>query len=150
MLKPLKIKQTMREDDTKHQTDDTLFKPKYGRNEARDTQRSRIFDTIVAHCYAHAEFQTAWYNYLNEYLLFPFQADIAVKVNHSGEVATKTIDIMALADEASCLDDIFVKAETGGEYAYFFVSILDLQNIQGSESTRQSIADWQFWCSDYF
>ena len=50
----------MREDDAKHQTDETFFKPKYGRNEARDRQRSRIFDTIVAHCYTHAEFQAAW------------------------------------------------------------------------------------------
>lgn len=133
-----------------NKSDDTIFKPKYGRDDQREAQRDRIFDEIVVDCYQYSEFQKAWYHYLDEYIMFPFQADVSVKINNSGEQTIKTIDILAIADEADCVQDILVKAETGGEYDYFYVSLLILHNIRGSESTRQAVGDWQYWCSDYF
>lgn len=133
-----------------NKSDDTLFKPKYGRNDEREAQRDRIFDEIVVDCYQYSEFQKAWYHYLDEYIMFPFQAEVPVKINNSGEYTLKTIDVLALADESACAKDIFVKAETSGEYEYFYLPITVLQNIKGSESTKQAIGDWQYWCSDYF
>lgn len=130
--------------------DDTIFRPQYGRNDAREDQRDRIFDEIVVGCYQLSEFQKAWYHYLDEYIMFPFQADISVKINNSGEFTTKTIDILSLVDEAYCTNDILVKAETWGEYDYFYLPLTDLQNVRGSESTKQAIEDWQYWRSDYF
>ena len=140
----------MQENEINNDSKDTLFKPKYGRNEMREMQRNRIFDEIVAHCYTKSEFYAAWHKYLNECLIFPFQADIAIKVNNSGEKAVKIIDILELTAEESSEGDIRAKAETAGEYAYFYVSLLALQNVQGSKSTRQAIDDWQYWNSDYF
>ena len=140
----------MASDKTTKQPDNSLFKPKYGRNDQRDDQRDRIFDEIIVDCYEQSEFQKAWYHYLDEYIMFPFQADVSVKINNSGEYKMKTIDILALVDEVHCSYDMFVKAETWGEYEYFYVSLVDLQNIRGSESTKQAIGDWQYWCSDYF
>lgn len=137
-------------DKTQNQTDKDLFKPKYGRNDEREDQRDRIFDEIIVDCYQHSEFQKAWYHYLDEYIMFPFQADVSVKINNSGEYKMKTIDILSLLDEVHCSYDMIVKAETWGEYDYFYVSLVDLQNIRGSESTKQAIGDWQYWCSDYF
>lgn len=140
----------MQENEIDKNSKDTLFKPKYGRNEMREMQRNRIFDEIVAHCYTRLEFYAAWHKYLNECLIFPFQADIDIKINNSGKKAVKTIDILELAEEESYEGDIRAKVETAGEYAYFYVSLLALQNVQGSKSTRQAIDDWQYWNSDYF
>ena len=129
---------------------DDIFKPKFGRDKEREAQRDRIFTDIVADCFTTADFQKAWYKYLNEFLIFPFQADIAVKINNTGEKAIKTVDILSLADETACFQDMLVKAETMGEYDYFFLPFWALTNIKGSESTRQAVEDWQFWQSDYF
>ncbi len=140
----------MASDKTTHQPEEDIFRPKYGRDRERDLQRKRIFDEIIVDCYKHSEFQKAWYRYLNNNIFGPFEADVFVRINNSGEYKMKTIDILALADEVYCTHDMFVKAETWGEYDYFYVSLVALQNIQGSESTKQAIGDWQYWRSDYF
>jgi hypothetical protein len=137
-------------DKTKNQPDETIFRPKYGRDDQRYYQRKRIFEEIIVDCYQLSDFQKAWYHYLDEYIMFPFQADVLVRINNSGEYKIKTIDILALADEAYCAKDMFVKAETWGEYEYFYLPLSVLQNIQGAESTKQAIGDWQYWWSDYF
>ena len=127
-----------------------VFKPNLRDNSVRDAQRNRIFDEIVAQCYTKIEFQMAWYRYLSHNLVFPFQADILVKIKNSNEIVTKSIDILALADEDACMDDILVKGETAGEYDYFYLSLLILRNIQSNGATQQAIDDWQYWNSDYF
>ena len=129
--------------------DPNHFRPIYGRDDARDDQRNRIFKEITAGCYQLSEFQKAWYFYLDEYIMFPFEADIHVKTHNSGEIKVKTIAILSLIDEAYCATDILVKATTGGENEHFYLPLTDLHNIRGGESTKQPLGDCQYWRSDY-
>ncbi len=99
---------------------------------------------ILVDCYDDYEAASAWQQYLEETLEFPFTATAQLK-RRGGTTETKSVTIVGIPDNGNrYLDrDFNVQMEQGGYVVP--VAWSALSDIQASDKTQEALAVWAFW-----
>ncbi len=99
---------------------------------------------ILVDCYDDYEAATAWQQYLEETLEFPFTATAQLK-KRGGTTETKPVTIVGIPDNGQrYLDHDFNLQMEQGDYVVS-VAWSALSNIQASDETQEALAVWAFW-----
>ena len=107
------------------------------------TREQRIEDEIVVDAYGPEERAMGWYYYLEDKIRFPFRARCAASKVVSPLKKGETVEVLRLAPEEACADDMLVLIRWGARKVA--VPLSQLTAIEENESTDQAIADWQYW-----
>ncbi|MFN8672101.1 MAG: calcium-binding protein [Candidatus Sericytochromatia bacterium] len=99
-------------------------------------REEKIESEILADCYNSHDQLLAWYDYLQEYLAFPFEATLkdGTKVN--------VIDMTPLyqcEEEKAMLVEIDRNGEITSE------SLFEVDKAISDERTKEALKDWAFW-----
>ena len=110
----------------------------------RDPVREeRIQDEIVVDAYGPEEQAMGWYYYLEEKIRFPFRAKCIVAKVVSPLRKGEAVEVKRLAPEDACSSDMLVLIRWQGRQ--LAVPLSQLEAIDAEESTREALADWQYW-----
>ncbi|MEM6822733.1 MAG: calcium-binding protein [Verrucomicrobiota bacterium] len=97
---------------------------------------------VIVDCYNETEQAMGWYYYLQDHLLFPFEACIIddPDLPFSGAKVT----VIALASEEACSNGIYIIAKNKSDCKM----ILQLEHIRSDElekDTPNPISLWKYW-----
>ena len=106
-------------------------------------REERIQDEIVVDAYGPEEQAMGWYYYLEEKIRFPFRAKCTVAKVVSPLRKGEAVEVKRLAPEDACSSDMLVLIRWQGRQ--LAVPLSQLEAIDAEESTREALADWQYW-----
>jgi hypothetical protein len=114
--------------------------PNVTRDEARE---QRIAMEAVIDAYDEEERAMGWYYYLEDKLIFPFQARCVVARNTSPLSEGDNVKVVGMAPAAECMHEAFVEIQwLGKELA---VPLAQLEAIGAAHDTQEGIEDWHYW-----
>jgi hypothetical protein len=106
-------------------------------------REDRIHNEAIADANGPEEQVMGWYYYLEDKILFPFQAKcIAAKVVsplRKGE----TVEVHGMAPEDACSADMLVLIHWHGRT--MAVPLSQLVVIDPDQSTAEAVGDWHYW-----
>jgi hypothetical protein len=108
-------------------------------------REARIRDEIIVDAHAGSEQAMGWYYYLEGMLHFPFEAQCIIKRETSPLRKGETVTVLAMAPEAECEHEMFVRIRWQGRS--FGVPLIQLKGKKADARTRQAIEDWHYWVS---
>jgi hypothetical protein len=110
----------------------------------RDEEREyRISDEAIVDAYGPEEQALGWYYYLEEKIIFPFDAKCIQERGISPLQIDETVKVIGMPDEYDCMVEMFVKIEWSGRS--FGVPLAQLKGINIDSETEEAIADWHYW-----
>jgi len=107
------------------------------------TIEDRISMEIVVDAYNEAERAMGWYYYLEDKLVFPFEAKCIATRATSPLVIGEKVEVKKMAPEAECEHAILVMISW--QRRSLAVHLDQLKPSSANNETLQAIADWQYW-----
>ena len=107
------------------------------------TREARIHDDIIVDAREGSEQAMGWYYYLENTLNFPFEARCITERGISPLRKGETVTVLAMAAEAECEHEMFVRIEWRGRV--FGVPLIQLKGKKIDARARQAIEDWHYW-----
>lgn len=115
-----------------------MAKPK--RNRLRE---ERIHNEVIVDAYGPEEQALGWYYYLENKISFPLSARCIAAKMVSPLRKGETVEVLRLAPEDACADDMLVLIRWHGRSVA--VPLSQLVAIDADESTIEAIGDWHYW-----
>jgi hypothetical protein len=115
-----------------------VAKPK--RNRLRE---ERIHNEVIVDAYGPEEQALGWYYYLENKISFPLSARCIAAKMVSPLRKGETVEVLRLAPEDACADDMLVLIRWHGRSVA--VPLSQLVAIDADESTIEAIGDWHYW-----
>lgn len=110
----------------------------------KDAEREyRIEMEIVVDAYDEYERAFGWYYYLDENLHFPFGATCICKRIISPLRVKDEVEVISMAPEDECKNEIFVVIKWGKEG--LAVPLSQLKPFAVDSQTKQATEDWHYW-----
>lgn len=103
-----------------------------------DTREERIAGEVLADADTDEERATAWYNYLDTKITFPFQALLE---------GDEEVEVVSLSVEEDCLDEMKMEVrhlDSFGEDP-FTVLAIELEPLDADDDSAEAVEDWQYW-----
>ena len=107
------------------------------------TRENRIHEQIIVDANGPEEQAMGWYYYLEDKILFPFQAQCIASKPTSPLRKGELVEVRRLASEDTCNSDMLVMIRWQGRN--MAVPLSQLKAARVDESTRQAIEDWHYW-----
>jgi len=111
-----------------------------------EVREERITMEIVVDCYGEDETWSGWWNYLDDKLAFPFQAECIRPRRGSPLKVGERVTVTGMFDDdeaaGSRAEMQVVIAWQGRTLA---VPLAQLIGVEVSEKTAEAIADWHYW-----
>ncbi|HEX3472834.1 MAG TPA: calcium-binding protein [Silvibacterium sp.] len=107
------------------------------------TRENRIHEQIIVDANGPEEQAMGWYYYLEDKILFPFQAQCIASKPTSPLRKGELVEVRRLASEDTCNSDMLVMIRWQGRNMAVPLSQLKAAGVD--ESTRQAIEDWHYW-----
>lgn len=119
-------------------------------------RREKIDMELICDCYNDEEIFRGWESYMDEKIVYPFEAKIikasSSKIPVGGIVLVTYVDCIDLfgtvdwlKDSSHTIDDVEVQWNDEG----YYVNIEDLEPVNKNISTIEAIKDWNFWLEKY-
>ncbi len=106
-------------------------------------REDRIENEAIVDAYGSEEKAMSWYYYLEGKLMFPFEARCIGSTATSPLRKGETVQVLHLAKEAACENDMLVQIRWQGRKTA--VPLSQLAAINPDESTAEAIGDWHYW-----
>ncbi|BAY65073.1 hypothetical protein NIES22_51750 [Calothrix brevissima NIES-22] len=115
--------------------------------EQDQTREQRIKTEIIADAEDKEDRAMAWYYYLEEALIFPFNAKWTKKSRKSTTPQEKQVEVLGMAPDDECLKDMIVEVAVinGKEDDVYSAKLSEIEAIDADEDTLEALADWQYW-----
>ena len=107
------------------------------------TREHRIEEEIVVDAYNSDEKALSWYYYLQEKLVFPFNAKCVTPRATLPLKKGEKLEVLTLAPEDDCMGDMFVLVRVAGRK--LGVPLAQLEVLEAKGNTREAVEDWQYW-----
>ena len=114
--------------------------PRIERDEERE---NRISMEAIVDAYGSEEQAMGWYYYLDDKILFPFEAQCIRERKTSPLRVGENVQVVGMVLENDCLNEMFVEIEWSGRT--FGVPLSQLKGIEVDENTEEAISDWHYW-----
>ena len=105
-------------------------------------REERIAMEIVVDAYTPQEVALGWYGYLENTLEFPFPA-IWLNNRRTEPPQGETVEVVGMADEEDCGQEIFVEIAYDGDMLSAPLSYIEAP--EADVDTQQAIYDWHYW-----
>jgi hypothetical protein len=110
-----------------------------------NAREERIAMEIVVDAYGEEERAMGWYYYLDDKIVFPFNAECFSADNRSPLVVGEKVTVSRMGNEASCIDGQDMYAEISWNNRVFSVPLAQLKPLDADEDTIEAISDWHYW-----
>jgi hypothetical protein len=110
---------------------------------ASEDRENRIIDEILIDAYAPEEWAVEWYSYLQEKLIFPFEAECIATRTTSPLRKGEVVKVLGLAAEEDCRSQMLVLIQFGGRT--MGVPLAQLDPIGVDAEGCQALDDWRYW-----
>ena len=114
--------------------------PRIERDEERE---NRISMEAIVDAYGSEEQAMGWYYYLDDKILFPFEAQCIRERKTSPLRVGENVQVVGMVLENDCLNEMFVEIEWSSRT--FGVPLSQLKGIEVDENTEEAISDWHYW-----
>ena len=111
----------------------------------QDDREKRIILEIVVDAYNEEERAMGWYYYLEDVIRFPFAARCNKRRPTSPLKVTDNVQVLSMADEDTCINEMFVNISW--DNGILTVPLSQLDPIDVDDKTTQAIEDWHYWIS---
>lgn len=108
-----------------------------------DEREERIDNEIIVDTYGPEERAMGWYNYLNDNMQFPFQAQCIASYTTSPLEPGDKVEVVGLASDDECERDMLVLIRWKSRK--LAVPLSQLEGVQVGEETEQAMGDWRYW-----
>jgi len=108
-------------------------------------REERIHEEAIVDAHGAEEKAMSWYYYLEGKLSFPFQACCFVNRVVSPLKKGETVEVIRMAPENVCLNDMLVRIRWQGRN--LAVPLSQLIAIDPDEETAEAIGDWHYWAA---
>lgn len=113
------------------------------RVELDESREHRITFEIIVDAYNEEEQAMGWYCYLEDRLVFPFQARCVSDRRISPLRVAEVVEVTRMAPEEDCFHEMFVEVRWQGRT--LGVPLSQLEGIALGDEARQAIEDWHYW-----
>lgn len=103
-----------------------------------DLREERIAGEVLVDTDTDEDRATAWYQYLEGKITFPFQAILE---------GDEEVEVISLAVEEDCLDEMKMEVrhiDSFGEDPFTALAI-ELEPLDADDDSTEAIEDWQYW-----
>lgn len=115
-------------------------------------REGRIYSEIIVDAYGDEEIATSWYYYLEEQLLFPFDAMVYTHrkfypgTNTSSDCSSR-VHLLRLASLERCgMHQIWTMGILSvGEEVPLHFFLYDVHAVEPNEQRVQALSDWMYW-----
>lgn len=107
----------------------------------------RLDHEILVDCYDDYEAATAWQQYFEETLEFPFTATARLK-KRGGFEESKTVTVVGIPDNGQRYLDHEFNIDIDNEGYIVKIPFESLSDIQASEETLEALEVWAFWVGE--
>jgi hypothetical protein len=111
----------------------------------KDAKREhRITYEVVVDCYGPEEQAMGWYYYLQDKMVFPFEATCIAERAISPLRKDDLVEVVEMAPEDECQHEMFVGIRS--ERRPLAVPLSQLKPISPTApQTKEAVADWHYW-----
>lgn len=109
----------------------------------QDDREERIIMEIVVDAYDEQERAMGWYYYLDDLIQFPFAAKCNTHRPTSLLKVADSVQVLGMADEDTCLNEMFVNISW--DDGTLSVPLSQLDPVDANDKTIQAIGDWHYW-----
>ena len=106
-------------------------------------REERIQNEIIVDCYGEYEQAAGWHCYLDDMLMFPFEAECIGARSISPLKKGEHVRVIRMADQNDCLSEMFVMVEFMERT--FGVPLAQLKPIKVGAQTQEAVEDWHYW-----
>ena len=111
--------------------------------ERDESREHRIEFEIIVDAYSEEEQALGWYYYLQDRLIFPFQARCISVRRISPLRVGEVVQVTGMASEEDCMHEMFVEVRWQGRTCG--TPLTQLEGISLQDEARQAIKDWHYW-----
>ena len=110
--------------------------------ELDEIRENRIANEAVVDAYEEEEIAMGWYYYLQDRLVFPFQARWG-----SRKSSDRTVTVLEMSTEDDCLNDMYVEVlyKEANLEDVFSARLSEIHPVDADLATIEAIADWHYW-----
>jgi hypothetical protein len=112
-------------------------------DEERD---KRIRTEVIVDAYTPDEQALSWYYYLEDKMMFPFQARCIEERTISPLEDGEEVRVVGMTDGKDCMSEMFVRIEWMNRE--FGVPLTQLELIDVDSETQEAVADRHYWSGD--
>ena len=98
---------------------------------------------VVVDAYGEEERAMGWYTYLDDNLVFPFQARCIAERRTSPVQRGEVVEVTDMAPAEDCEHDMLVDVQWQGRR--LAVPLSQLEGIAVDEAAQEAIGDWHYW-----
>lgn len=113
------------------------------REDMSEERENRIKMEIIVDAYTRDEQAMGWYAYLNDTLVFPFEARCIEEREVSPLDEGETVHVVGMPSIEPSLRQQFVTVEWNDHE--LGVPLSQLQPVGASSDTKEAIGDWHYW-----
>ncbi len=114
-----------------------------GKIKKDEKREDRIEMVVVVDAHNEEERAMAWYYYLQDNIMFPFDAICIEELKISPLKKDEKVVVADIASEEDCLKRILVEIEW--EDKFFLVPLEQLEPLDVDDETLEVIEDWKYW-----
>jgi Calcium binding len=108
-----------------------------------DAREHRIDMKVIVDAYDEQERAMGWYYYLQDKIVFPFQARCITEKRSSPLQQGEVVEVTGMAPEKDNEHDMLVDVQWQGRR--LAVPLSQLEGIDVDEATQEAIGDWHYW-----
>jgi Calcium binding len=108
-----------------------------------DAREHRIDMEVIVDAYDEQERAMGWYYYLQDKIVFPFQARCIAEKRSSPLQRGEVVEVTGMAPEEDSEHDMLVDVQWQGRR--LAVPLSQLEGIDVDEATQEAIGDWHYW-----
>jgi len=113
------------------------------RTKKDDAREHRIEMEVVVDAHDEEECAMGWYYYLEDKLVFPFQARCIAERRGSPLRRGEVVEVTGVAPEEDSEHDMLVDVQWQGRN--LAVPLSQLEGVDVDDATQEAIEDWHYW-----
>ena len=112
-----------------------------------DIREERLYNEIIVDAYNEEERVLGWYYYLEDKIVFPFEAKVIKNMKISPLQKSETVTAIGMVKVEECLNSMYVEIEWNRRKFGVPLEQLYPVNIteEFDEDTVEAIEDWHYW-----
>ncbi len=100
---------------------------------------------IIVDCYNESEAWTGWFCYLENTLIFPFEAECLKSRKTSPLKPREQVTVLGMLNDEECCELGEMMVEVEWEEDSMGIPLGQIKGVNVGKKTAEAIADWHYW-----
>ena len=116
---------------------------------SNESRKDRIEDNVIVDCYDEEEVSTAWFYYLAENMIMPFNACIVGDRRIGSLEIDDIVEVLYVVSNLDRHGSYKAIVEVRKDETLFQIPLERIVSIDANEETYEMVEDWRYWCERF-